>query len=284
MPVDALNDLLNHYPVKKDIEIIINRSYALPHKAKSDCLNIFASYSGGTEETISALSEAIRLNLPSLGITHGGKISELCKENNLNCVILPEVIQPRYALNYFIAILISLLIRLKVIDDIADDLKKSLNQLSKKMDAFEKKGREIAEAISEKTPVIHTSHKYESLGRIWKIKINENAKTPAFYNVYPELNHNEMVGYTLPQAKFHIITLIDRKDNPKIIKRMEITSELLKNKGIKTSLVDIDGGSFADILFSGLLLGDWVSYYLALRYNQDPTPVNMVEDLKKLLA
>lgn len=284
LPVDALNDILLHYGTKKDIEVIINRSYSLPQKAKKDCLNVFASYSGGTEETISSLEEAIRLKLPSLGIAHEGKAVDLCKKNQIDCVILPEVIQPRYALNYFIAIFISLMARAGIIENIAEDIKKALKKTSEKMGSLEEDGKKIAEKVFQKTPVIHTSHKYESLARIWKIKINENTKTPAFYNVYPELNHNEMVGYTLPQSQFHIITLVDRNDNPRIIKRMEITSKLLKEKGIEVSLVDINGNDFIEKLSSGLLLGDWVSYYLALSYGQDPTPVDMVEDLKKLLA
>jgi glucose/mannose-6-phosphate isomerase len=284
LPADVLNDLLSCSKELKSLEIIINRSYSLPQKAKNECLNIFASYSGSTEETVSSFNEAIREKLPSLAIAHGGKILEMSKQNGIDCLMLPEVIQPRYALNYFIAILTTLAANLGFIKDISDDILASLNEVSKKMDNLEEQGKTLSEKLFKKTPVIHTTFRYESLARIWKIKINENAKTPAFYNVYPELNHNEMLGYTLPQADFHIIALSDRKDHSQIIKRMEITAKLLQKKGIETSTVDITDSNFLNTLFTGLVLGDWTSYYLALAYNQDPTPVEMVEDLKKLLV
>jgi glucose/mannose-6-phosphate isomerase len=119
---------------------------------------------------------------------------------------------------------------------------------------------------------------------IWKIKINENAKTPAFWNYFPELNHNEMVGFTLPQAKFHILLLMSEKEHSQNIKRMKITSELLRKKGVETTFINMPGNDTFENIFSTLILGDWTSYYLALAYNQDPTPVEMVEDLKKLLV
>jgi glucose/mannose-6-phosphate isomerase len=119
---------------------------------------------------------------------------------------------------------------------------------------------------------------------IWKIKINENAKTPAFWNFYPELNHNEMVGFALPQGKFHIVTLLDKNDHPQDIKRMKITAKLMKKKGIDTTLIELEDKDIFNTIFSALTLGDWVSYYLALEYGQDPTTVDMVEDLKKLLG
>jgi len=148
----------------------------------------------------------------------------------------------------------------------------------------EETGRTIAQKLTGKTPIIYSSAKFAALALIWKIKINENAKTPAFYNFYPELNHNEMVGWTLPQGKFHIITLLDPNDHPQNIKRMKITAELLKKKGTKTTLVEMEKSFVLNTIFNTLLLGDWVSYHLALEYGQDPTPVDIVEDLKKKLA
>ena len=284
LPADVLNDLLSHQKTLKDLEIIINRSYSLPQKAKNECLNIFASYSGSTEETISSFNEALQEKLPSLAIAHGGKIIEMAEKNDIDVILLPEVIQPRYALNYFIAIFTTLVANMGFVEDISNDILASLDEVSKKMDALEKQGKLLSRKLFKKTPLIHTSSRYESLARIWKIKINENAKNPAFYNVYPELNHNEMIGYTSPQTNFHVIALLDRNDHPQIIKRMEITAALLKKKGIETSVIDLTDPSFLNTLFSGLILGDWTSYYLALAYDQDPTPVEMVEDLKKLLV
>ena len=93
-----------------------------------------------------------------------------------------------------------------------------------------------------------------------------------------------MVGYTLPQGKFHTVILLDKKDHPQNIKRMRVTANLLKKKGVSSSIIEMQDSNTFNTIFTTLLLGDWASYYLALEYKQDPTPVDMVEDLKQQLA
>ncbi|MFA4817918.1 MAG: bifunctional phosphoglucose/phosphomannose isomerase [Parcubacteria group bacterium] len=280
-----LNDLYIKNPKKnKPLGIFQNRFYSLPHEAYNQCLNFFASYSGNTEETIASLKEAIKAKLPSVGFATGGELAELCKKNNIPCAILPVGIQPRYATGYFFGAMFQILVNSKIVENKDEELITLSKKLSRDILKLEAKGKEIAKKLVGKTPVIYSSPKYKALAMIWKIKINENAKTPAFYNFYPELNHNEMVGFTLPQGKFHVITLIDKKDHPQNIKRMKITAKLLKKKGIETTLIEMPDSNIFNTIFSTLILGDWVSYYLALAYKQDPTPVAIVEDLKKKLA
>jgi glucose/mannose-6-phosphate isomerase len=119
---------------------------------------------------------------------------------------------------------------------------------------------------------------------IWKIKLNENAKTPAFWNFFPELNHNEMVGWTLPQGKFSVIFLRDPDDHPANQKRFDVTAALMREKGVEVELLDMEGETVYTRMFQSIALGDFTSYYLALAYGQDPTPVDMVEQLKGLLV
>ncbi|HPN96378.1 MAG TPA: bifunctional phosphoglucose/phosphomannose isomerase [Candidatus Moranbacteria bacterium] len=280
-----LNALYNANPKKnKSFGIYQNRFYSLPHEAYNNCLNIFASYSGNTEETIESLKEAVKHKLPSVGIATGGKLAEICQKNNIPCVILPSGIQPRYATGYFFSVMFQLLVNTGMIEDKTKDLVRLAANLEKDILALEKEGKKIAKKLEGKTPIIFSSTKYKSLAMIWKIKINENAKTPAYWNFYPELNHNEMIGYTLPQAKFHVITLVDEKDHPQNKRRMKITADLMKKKGIGTTLINMPDTNIFNTIFSTLIIGDWASYHLALAYNQDPTPVEMVEELKALLA
>ena len=152
------------------------------------------------------------------------------------------------------------------------------------MEHHENQGKELASKIRGKTPVIYSSPKYKPVAMIWKIKINENAKTPAFWNFFPELDHNEMVGFTNPQGKFFIIMLKDSEDDPRNLKRFDATSKLLREKGVESEIVEMHGNNVFSKMFSSLNLADWTSYYLALEYGQDPTPVDMVEKLKKILA
>lgn len=279
-----LNELYLKDPKKnKSFHIFQNRFYSLPHEAYEKTLNIFASYSGNTEETIASFEEAIKNKLPSVGITTGGKLAQLCRQNNIPCVMLPPGIQPRYATGYFFAALLQIFINSGLISDSSTELIAKEKILEKKILELENAGKEIAKKLLGKTPVIYASTKFKSLAMVWKIKINENSKTPAFWNYFSELNHNEMVGFTLPQSQFHIITLLDKDDHPKNIKRMHLTAELLKKRNIDTTLVEMQGTDMFEKIFFTLILGDWVSYYLALEYRQDPTPVAMVEDLKKML-
>jgi glucose/mannose-6-phosphate isomerase len=280
-----LNDLYLKNPEKnKSLSIFQNRFYNLPYEAYKNCLNFFSSYSGNTEETISSLQEAIKHKLPNIAFTTGGKLAELCKKNNIPCVILPPGIQPRCATGYFFGAMFQVLVNTGLVENKQKELIYLAKKLHKEALKMEMHGQKIAKNLKGKIPIIYSSTKYKSLAMIWKIKINENAKAPAFHNFYPEADHNEIIGFTLPYWKFHVITLMDKNDHPKNIKRMHVTAKLLEKKGVKTTLVEMPNSNIFNTIFSTLLLGDWVSYYLALIYGQDPTPIEMVEDLKKQLA
>lgn len=272
---------------KEGIEVYQNRFYSLPPEAHKNSLNIFCSHSGNTEETLASFEEAIQNNLPSIGMSSGGKLEKLCRERDIPFVKLPipfENFQPRMATGHFIAAFHTVLANSGVIESDEENLLRCGENLEVIIPSLEKKGSEIAKRLYGKTPVIYSNTYLKSLAMIWKIKINENAKTPAFWNYFPELNHNEMVGFSLPQGKFIVVMLRDGEDNPKNLKRYEITARLLEEKGVETMILDISGETVYDRVFSTLVLGDWASYLLALQYGIDPTPVDMVEKLKKMLT
>jgi glucose/mannose-6-phosphate isomerase len=121
------------------------------------------------------------------------------------------------------------------------------------------------------------------MAKVWKAKINENAKCPAFFNEFPELNHNEMVGFTRLNGNYYVIMMEDEEDHERIKRRMEVTKGLLQKQGCPVLLMKITGKDRLARIFSTVLLGSYVGYYLALEHGVDPTPVTMVEDLKKTL-
>ena len=285
LPIDIIQAYLDETPeaLLKKLFIFQNRTYKLPKEADKQSLNLFISYSGNTEETLSALSEAIEKGLPAIGLATGGKLVEICQKNNLPYVLIPSGLQPRYATGYFFGALLSILHRSGFIKDLKSIILSEAEKLKSLPAKLEEQGEEIGKSLKGKTPVIYASDRFRALAMILKIKLNENAKTPAFWNYFPELNHNEMVGFSLPQADFKILMLKD-EGHPQIKKRMDITAELFKEKGIDTIFIEIERASYFQSLFGGLILGDWISYYLSLAYDQDPTPVKMVEDLKKRLV
>ena len=286
LPVDIVKAYVKHFKKSTDDYFFIykNRGYKLPVEAYKDCLNIFISYSGNTEETLTSLKEAIENNLPAIGLTHGGEMLKICQQNNIPFILIPKTSQPRYALGYFFSILIQLFSNHNFIQEHSQDVLSSISKLKIDTLNLEQKGKDLAKRLKGFTPVIHTTDQMKAVGRIWKIKINETSKTPCFFNYYSELNHNEMVGYTLPQAKFYLVTLRDKKDHPRLAQRMDIAVQLFKQQGLEAEIIDVpDNQNFFLKLFSSLALADWSSYYLALEYRQDPTPVKMVEDFKKRL-
>ncbi len=266
--------------------IFQNRFYSLPPEAFDHCLNIISSYSGNTEEAVSSFGEALKNNLPCVSIAAGGRVIEMCRKNNIPFVLMPpaeKVLQPRMATACNFAAVFKLLANSGMIEEKDKEFKRVSKKLKANQEDFRKKGKRIAKLTKEKIPIIYSSTKFKSLAMIWKIMFNENAKTPAFWNYFPELNHNEMVGFTKSQGKFYVINLRDKNDHPRNLKRFEITSRILKNYGVGSTTIDMPEGGILYKIFATLQIGCWSSYYLALEYKIDPTPVEMVEKLKKML-
>lgn len=273
---------------EKPTPIYQNRFYTLPPEAHDvGTINLICSYSGTTEEVISSFKEVIECKLPCIGLSSGGDIEEICKANNIPHVKFPipyPNFQPRAATGYIFSAILQLFINHNLAPDETPKLLSLMETLQGEVPGLEEKGKEIAKKIFGKTPIIYSSVTYKSVAHVWKIKLNENSKTPAFWNFFPELNHNEMIGFTNPQAKFYIIMLRDPNDHPKNLNRYEATSELLTKNGIDVEIIDMQGEEVFYKIFHTLTLGDFISYYLALEYGQDPTPVEMVEKLKKILS
>ncbi|XLQ19919.1 MAG: bifunctional phosphoglucose/phosphomannose isomerase [Candidatus Moraniibacteriota bacterium] len=290
LPANVLRMYINEFALQYKnyvkVDVYQNRFYSLPPEAYVDCLNLICSHSGNTEETIASFQEALDNNLPCIGISAGGTVEEMCKKNGVPHIKLPipyENFQPRTATGHFVAVMIQLLVNAGKLSQDAIANKSMTDNLKEGIAQLEIQGKEIAKRLVGKTPVVYASTKFKALAMIWKIKINENAKTPAFWNYFPELNHNEFVGFTNPQSKFYVLMLRDSDDHPRNLLRYEATAKFLEEKGVETEIIDIPEGDILYRAFVTIALSDWISYYLALEYNQDPTPVDMVEDFKKAL-
>lgn len=272
---------------KASLPFLVNRTYALPKEARDNCLNLIASYSGNTEETVASFEEAHGAGLTCIGMSAGGKIEEMCKAWGTPHIKLPmpyPTFQPRMGTGYIFSAILGVLINQGLILDVKEAIVAEGSALASKTESTEEKGKALSQKIYGKTPIIFSSFLYYSLAMVWKIKINENAKTPAYYNFLPELDHNEMVGYTNPQAKFITLMLKDPQDNPRNLMRYQATADLIREKGVESEMIDLEGSSVFEKIFSSIMLADFTSYNLALAYKQDPTPVDMVEKLKKILA
>jgi len=280
----TLNPLYN-WP----INIQIYRDYHLPSQASPKSLIFVISCSGNTEEAISSYIQAKKDNLHTVVITTGGKLAELCKQDKTPIVNLPKKnIQPRQAIGYQFGAIAKILSASNITPELDNHVWEAVKYISPKK--TEKQGEKIAKEIKGKTPLIYASTKYSSLSYIWKTSFNENSKSPAFCNNFPELNHNEMEGIAhktecehRQQPIFHLLILRDKNsDHPRILKRMQATKKLLQKKSkIKTTFIDLKQKDPITKIFSNYILSQWSSYYLAREYSIDPSPVNTIEEFKQ---
>jgi glucose/mannose-6-phosphate isomerase len=153
----------------------------------------------------------------------------------------------------------------------------------KQTDKFNDMGEELSKQLKDKIPIIYAS---EALGPIafrWKTQINENAKMPAFYNVFSEMNHNEIAGYKSMDMKFAAVIIRDKQDNERIKKRMDICREIMEGH-VTVEEIETQGESLLARMFSTIYLADFVSYYMALANRVDPSPVEIIEGMKEKLV
>jgi glucose/mannose-6-phosphate isomerase len=279
LPGDLLKMWIEAYGIS--LPLCVWRNYSLPRSANKRSLVLCLSYSGNTEEVLSSFKEARENNFPLVAITSGGKLAELCGKYGVPLAVIPGGLQPRMTLGYQFSALMKVLVNCGLIKDGLENI----SALEKKLKprSLKKRGEILAKKIKGKIPIIYASHSGKELARMWKIKFNENSKTPSFSNYFPELNHNEMVGFSgeKKNKNFHVFILRDSADHPRILKRMKLTAEILKERGIGVDIIEIRGKDVLFKIFSNLLLSDWVSYYLALERKIDPVPVKIVEEFKK---
>lgn len=280
-------DILKSYMPGLEIPVFISRDYYLPLQANEHSLIIFITYSGNTEETVSAFKQALHNHYRVACITSGGKLKDLCYSNGIPVALIPRDVpnfQPRYALGYMFAALMRILSNSGLIPSRDEEIRQMTANL--KQFNFHEHSKKIAIRLYKKIPVIYSSDENKVIARIWKIKLNETSKTMAFYNYFPELNHNEITGHTesRTQGNFHSILLRDKSDHPRIKKRMDIFAEIIKSRGQEYSAVDLmDSEDRLTKIFSAILFGDWIAYYLAGEYRIDPTPMELVDQLKEKL-
>lgn len=279
------------YEIK--IPVTVNRNYTLPKFADSNTLVIISSYSGNTEETLSAYRHAIENKCKVICVTSGGEVRKIAEKNKHNCVIIPSGLQPRCALGYSFFTLLVLFIKLGFIKDRKEEIKNTVKVLEAESKIYTKLNPDknlalkIAIDLKGKLPVVYSSSDIMDVVNLrWRGQFSENAKMLAYGNWYPEMNHNELVGWKFyPDIlkKIVVIFLKDLGDNERIKLRMKITSDIMKNYADNIIALESNGKYKLERIFDTIYLGDWISYYLAILNKVDPTPVDVISHLKKEL-
>jgi len=276
-PAEILRDWLN-----PSFPFCVNKNYTLPSQINKKSLLVICSYSGNTEETISCYQKAKKQGFKMIGLTTGGKLKKLCLRDKIPLAEIPDDISaPRLGCGYTIGALVEILNKNGLIKDKTEEIIETVKKANPL--AIENEGKKLAKKIAGMIPVIYTTDYLKTLSYIWKIKLNETSKIPAFANYFPELNHNELSAFAKNNSNFIVIILRDNTDSPKILKRMSLTAEMIEASGAKIEFMDMIGKTILEKIINNIILADWTSYYLALENKVNPFSIEMQEKIKKQL-
>ncbi|HKU19144.1 MAG TPA: bifunctional phosphoglucose/phosphomannose isomerase [Candidatus Saccharimonadales bacterium] len=285
--------LAKTWPVLSEpFEIV--RNYDIPAYVDQDTLFIADSYSGNTEETISALEQAAERGAQIAVIAGGGKLEQIATEKDYPFIKLPKVEQPRYATFTNYRALITFLVAAGVVqaDDVYPTLDRAAEYVERAIQRWlptvptkDNPAKQLAQELIGKSVVVYGGPKLFPAAYKWKISFNENAKQLAWTNELPEFNHNEFIGWSKqPVDKpYAVIDLRSNLEHPRVQKRFEVSARLLSGMRPEPHVVQAQGDDMLEQLLWTVAYGDFVTLYVAMLNGINPAPVDLVESFKKAL-
>ena len=292
----AIGGDINKMLLKNDLSIplIVSRNYFIPKWANKHSLVVVSSYSGGTEETLSAFKDALSKECQIYGITTGGSLSKKLSSNDLDFILIPSGLQPRAALAYSFVPMLYLFLHLGLIKiDLNNNLMNSIKLLKSVRDGYMLNDQKnptwvLSNKIFNTIPILYGETDNTSVIALrWSNQLSENSKMLAFCNEIPEFNHNEIVGWeNNPNLieKLSIIWLSDESDQERISIRQKISEKILETMVKNQFKISLHGSSRFDRLLHLMHFGDWVSLWCAYLHGTDPSPVDKISRLKKELT
>jgi glucose/mannose-6-phosphate isomerase len=280
---DLVQGLLSHQPVSLDVW----RNYGLPHWAAPGDLVIAASYSGNTEECLSAVAEARNRGVSILAITSGGQLADLVLPGE-SLIQMPPGLPPRAALGYSFGALLGVLARLQMVENLERDLQEATALMKEGHHWGDPTAQMLAAELKGRIPVLYVADPMvEGVAVRWKGQLNENAKVPAQIACFPELDHNDIVGWGLAKPwpdRFVLIILKSGLENRRLRRRVAITRDLLQDEFASVHELTCIGESPLARILSLVHYGDYVSCHLAGLREIDPMPVQRIDQLKSGLS
>ena len=274
--------------------VLVHRDYGLPAFVDGNTLVIASSYSGNTEETLSAFTESLANQSRKLAITSGGKLRQLAEKEGIPVFVIDYKAPPRAAFPHSFIPLAGIFQKLGLLEDKSADLQEAADILKRlSRDVIETNpvacnpAKQIASILQGRIAVIYGAEMFSEVARRWKGEFNENSKTWAFSESFPELNHNAAVGYEFPvEVKDRIMVLMLRSPSLHFRNslRYEVTAKLLARAGIAYEVVEARGKSTLAQMLSLVLLGDYASFYLSMLNEVDPTSTDAISFVKQHLA
>jgi glucose/mannose-6-phosphate isomerase len=282
-----------------DVSVHIERGYTLPAFAGTDTPVVCVSYSGNTEEVLGCFRDGLKRGSPMAVISSGGILTAEAEKAGVPVLRIPGGMPPRAALGYLFTPLLKLAscwgfcaIEEEEFRAVLRKTRKLLDKCSLEADLAGNTPMQLAKRLYGKIPLVYSGNRLlVGAAYRWKCQFNENSKCMAFVNNFPELGHNEIMGWDSPAKilqEIFLVMLTDVDDHPRVIRRMDVTYDMLEPLAagaIKLNSVGGPGfsGRLARLL-SIIALGDLTSIYLAVESGKDPTPIDKIDEIKELLG
>lgn len=269
----------------------INRTYSVPRFATRETLHIAISYSGNTEETLASFRDGLQRGVPSIGMSSGGQLESICREESVPFLKIPQGEQPRAALGYMLSGLLGIASRLGIYDfsssimGAVQSARTAAASVSPDVPSSRNPAKSLAIWLQGFTPVIISTPEIYSAAERMKTQFNENAKIFAWTMTIPEANHNDWVPVQLDQTanRYRAVLLETLSEEALLRRRMNVVEELIAGR-IAVRKIGAEGHGILDQLLRYIMVGDMASYYLALLNSTDPSPVEPLLSLKRELS
>lgn len=267
------------------IPFTVNKDYFIPAFVNKHTLVVVSSYSGNTEETLQAMDMAIKKGAKIVCVSSGGKTIELCKQHNLDYILIPGGMPPRSCYGYSSTQLFYILLGMKLIGDgFKSQMQKAIALLDAEEENIKKESRALAEKLIGKITAIYAAANYEGVAVRFRQQIDENGKMLCWHHVFPEMNHNELVGWTTKNESVAVVMFRNKDDYFRTAKRMDICKEIFSKYTPHIFEVWSKGDSQLEKSMYLIHFGDWVSWYLSEIKNIDCTEVKVIDYLKGELS
>ena len=267
------------------VPIAVNNDYTLPGFVGPHTLVIVSSYSGNTEETVAAMKEAMSRGAQMAAVTSGGSVKATCEAQGIPHIVIPGGNPPRSMFAYSAVQLLFLLKGFGLVsNDIAAEMKGTGERLMAASATIESDALEIARGLENSLPVLYAEQNMEGVVVRWRQQINENSKMLCWHHVFPEMNHNELVGWETATDQMSVVVLKTSADHVRSRMRMDICEGIFKSKTPRLLEVEAKGEHLLEEIFYLVHFGDWVSLHLAELTGADPIDIRNIDFLKNELA
>jgi len=268
-----------------NVPINVTKGYFIPAYVNENTLVIVSSYSGNTEETINCMKLAMGKKAKIVAVTSGGKVLESCKINNFDSIVVPGGMPPRSCLGYSLTQLFFILGFHKIINNnYVADLENAIKLIDSEEQSIIAESKSIAQKLLGKLPVIYATTYNEGIAIRFRQQLNENSKVLCWHHIIPEMNHNELVGWTEKNENISVLIFLDKDDYSRNLARVDINKEVIKKYTSSITEIYSKGNSIIEKAIYFIHLGDWISVSLAELRGVDAVEVNVINHLKSKLS